>query len=186
MYNLYTDKTEQFEANIELTGANINDSFARLILESDKWNLTFNGTIDNNGKVTIPIDKLKGVLNEGDQGNMKLEIVAEDTYFMPWEDDFTVKTNRKVTVEVKSQSNTPLVEESKPKVTLKETKVQDNVQNELMEDYLKMLNKYNIPTNKLHEHKNRLNKVTQKFLEKNQLNEDSRKEFITNLLELLK
>jgi len=201
MYKLYTDKTETFEANIELTGADVSNSFARLVLESDKWNLTFKGTINTNGKVIIPINKLKGVLNEGDHGKLKLEIVADETYFMPWEDKFEVKTNKKVTVEVKQQEEQTLVEEVKPKVTLKETtlNIQEEIKEEVKEEplvetkidkhlvkkYIKTLTKYNIPLTEANQHQSRLTKITQKFIKENQISEDIREEFITTVLELI-
>ena len=46
---------------------------------------------------------------------MKLEVIAEDTFFSPWEDDFKVATNKKVTVEVLSNSK-DTIKESKVKV----------------------------------------------------------------------
>ena len=50
---------------------------------------------------------------------MKLEVVAEDTYFTPWEDDFSIDTSKKLTVEVKSQSPSKPILEAKPKVSVK-------------------------------------------------------------------
>ena len=52
---------------------------------------------------------------------MKLEVIAEDTYFLPWESDFEVDTVKKIKVEVKQQSK-PLVKSSKPKMVVKEVK----------------------------------------------------------------
>jgi len=185
MYKLYTDKTEQFEANIELTGASVNNSFARLILESDKWNLTFNGTINSNGKVIIPIDKLKGILNEGDRGKLKLEVVADDTYFVPWKDEFEIKTNKKVTVEVKSQSNQTLIKENKPSVKLKDKKENKNLKI-LAENYVNIVSKHGIPLNELNKHQPVLNKLTQRFVSTYKLNTENQQEFISEILEVLK
>ena len=52
---------------------------------------------------------------------MRLEVIAEDTYFMPWESDFEIDTAKKIKVEVKQQ-NKPLVKSSKPKMIVKEVK----------------------------------------------------------------
>ena len=49
---------------------------------------------------------MRGLLGEDDTGKMKLEVIAEDTYFLPWESDFVVDTNKKIKVEVKSQEET--------------------------------------------------------------------------------
>ena len=83
-YKLFTDKTENFTAELKLEGADLKDSFTRLVVESDDWNLVFKGNISASGKVEIPIKKLRNVLREGTTGTIKLEVVAEDTYFTPW------------------------------------------------------------------------------------------------------
>ena len=184
MYKLYTDKQELFEAKIELTGASIKNSFARLVLESSEWNLTFEGKIDSNGNVKVPIKKLKGVLNEGDKGNLKLEVIAEDVYFKPWEDNFEVSTSRKITVEVKSQSEKEIIEDIKPKVVLKERK--SSISKNLLKEYIKTLVDHNMPLDKIHKHQEKLNQITQDFIKENQINEDVREEFITKVVQLLK
>lgn len=184
MYKLYTDKQEIFEAQIELTGASIKNSFARLILESDEWNLTFEGKIDSNGSVKVPIKKLKGVLNEGDKGNLKLEVIAEDVYFKPWEDSFEVNTSRKITVEVKSQTEKGIIEETKPKVVLKEAK--SLINKKLIKEYIKTLVKNDIPLDKIYSHQEKLNTITEGFLKENKINEDTKKEFIIKVIQLLK
>tara|TARA_R110002153_G_scaffold254134_1_gene412469 strand:- start:7324 stop:7908 length:585 start_codon:yes stop_codon:yes gene_type:complete len=125
MYTLYTDKVENFKCSIDLEGASLDDTKVRLVLENNKLNLLYEGEVDSNGNCTIPISKLKNVLKEGTNGTMKLEVIAEDTYFSPWEDDFKVATNKKVTVEVLSNS----------KDTIKESKVKVKV------DYKKPANK---------------------------------------------
>ena len=109
MYKLFTDKTELFECDIKLTGASLKNSQARLLIESDDLTLVFRGKITSNGKCQIPVKKLKGLLPENTQGNIQLEVIAEDTYFTPWESKFTVDTSRKITVEVKSQQTEDLI-----------------------------------------------------------------------------
>jgi oligoribonuclease (3'-5' exoribonuclease) len=61
-------------------------------------------------------------LGENDTGKMKLEVIAEDTYFLPWESDFEVDTAKKIKVEVKQQRKKPLIKSSKPKMVVKEVK----------------------------------------------------------------
>ena len=87
MYKLFTDKTELFECNIKLEGASLKKSHARLLIESESEDiaLVFKGTITTDGKCKIPVKKLKGLLPENTGGNIKLEVIAEDTYFTPWE-----------------------------------------------------------------------------------------------------
>lgn len=109
-YKLYRDKQENFSCEISIEGAVIDSSSVRLIIESPEWNLLFNGTIDASGKCTIPIKKLP-ILSEGTQGKIKLEIIAEDTVFVPWEENFVVKNSKKVSVKIVEQESL-----NKPKV----------------------------------------------------------------------
>ena len=104
-YKLYIDKKENFECQLKLEGASLKDAKSRMIVESNNFNLMFNGTIDNSGKCVVPISRLKGLLSDGTKGTMKLEVIAEDTYFQPWESKFTVDTKQKLTVEVKEQAS---------------------------------------------------------------------------------
>ncbi len=101
-YKLFNDKSELFECNIQLQGAQIANSEARLIIESEEWNLVFKGNISSNGQCSIPIKKLS-ILPEGTRGKIKLEVIAEDTRFIPWEDRFLVKADKKVYVQIKEQ-----------------------------------------------------------------------------------
>ena len=113
MYKLYSDKTNLFECDIQLEGASLNDASARLIIESDGTNLLYNGEIDSQGNCKINVPKLKNIIKES--GNIKLEVIADDMYFNPWNSEFDLKASKKLTVEVKQQTKTPIIE-SKPKV----------------------------------------------------------------------
>ena len=117
MYKLFTDKPEVFECNIKLEGASLKNSQARLIIESEDINLLFEGTINKDGKCSIPIKKLKGLLEDNTSGQIKLEVIAEDTYFTPWKSEFIVEASRKVTVEVKS-SDAEIIKENAPKIQI--------------------------------------------------------------------
>jgi hypothetical protein len=112
-YKVYADKAETFSCEIELEGANLKDTEVRLVLESDNWNLMFQGEIDINGKVTIPIRKLN-IFEEGTKGKIKMEVIAEGTVFTPWEDDFEVKMSKKVMVKFNENKSIP-----KPKTITK-------------------------------------------------------------------
>lgn len=96
-YPVYKDKFENFTCNVSVEGAKLNNTKARLILESDDWNLVFDGDIDQYGKCTIPIKKLS-VLDEGTVGKIRLEVIAENTIFSPWQDEFKVRLSKKVEV----------------------------------------------------------------------------------------
>jgi hypothetical protein len=95
-YKLFKDKAEDFVCDIAVEGVNNNDTEVRLIVESEDWTLMFIGEIKN-GKCIIPIKKLN-ILNEGQTGNIKLEVNADGNLFTPWEDKFIVNVSKKVSV----------------------------------------------------------------------------------------
>ena len=116
MYKLFTDKTEIFECDIQLSGASLDKSSVRLVVESTDLNLLFKGKIDSTGKCRVPVKRLSGLLGETTRGTLRLEVIADDTYFTPWKSDFVVETSKKVTVEVKSQNKNQIVENKKPRM----------------------------------------------------------------------
>lgn len=113
-YKLYTDKNEIFECEVSIKNASLKGSMARLIVEgTDGVNFVFNGKLEN-GKCTVPIRRLKGLLEENAKGKIHLEIVVEETFFKPWESDFIVEEHTSVKVSV-NESVAP----SKPIVNVK-------------------------------------------------------------------
>jgi len=112
MYTLYKDKSEIFECKVMVEGADLKNAQARLILENDEYSLLFKGNIDSDGKCSIDIRQLK-FLSENLKGKMKLEVIVDnDTYFIPYEDDFIVDVSKKVRVEV-IQTTSPLISDKK-------------------------------------------------------------------------
>ena len=123
MYKLYTDKQETFECDLFLEGADLKQSSARILVETKDLTLLFPGEINKDGNCKVPIKKLKGLMSENTTGDIKLEVIAEDTLIEPWQSDFIVDTAKKVTVEVKSQKTKPQIKEStKPMVKVKSVK----------------------------------------------------------------
>ena len=133
-YKLYTDKQEVFECDLYLEGASLKDSSARILVETKDLTLLFEGEIDKKGNCKVPIKKLKGLLDEDTTGNIKLEVIAEDTLIEPWQSDFVVSTSKKVTVEVKGQSKKKPIKEvsSKPQVKISNVKNHFNPINEIV------------------------------------------------------
>lgn len=117
-YKLYSDKTNKFSCNVELKGASLKKSKARVIIESADFNYVFNGTIDSKGKCEILIPKTKSFLSENTQGKMKLEIIADDVFFEPWSSDFTVKNAKNIQVSINEQKEP----ETEVKVIVQEQK----------------------------------------------------------------
>jgi hypothetical protein len=133
-YKLYTDKQETFECDLFLEGADLKNSSARILVETKDLTLLFPGTISKDGNCKVPIKKLKGLMGENTTGDIKLEVIAEDTLIEPWQSNFVVSTSKKVTVEVKSQGNKkPIKESSKPQVKIKNVKNNFNPINEIVE-----------------------------------------------------
>ena len=159
MYKLFTDKSELFECDIKLRGASLKKSKARLVVETQDYSLMFNGSISKGGKCEIPIRKLKGLIDEDTTGNIRLEVIAEDTFFTPWESDFEVETSKKVTVEVKSQTTKKPIIEAKVKVTTSE---QQHVVS-----LLKLLIKEDINIENISYKRNKLNNIVATYLKEN-------------------
>jgi hypothetical protein len=193
MYKLYTDKTELFECTIKLEGASISKSKVRLVVESTDLNLLFPGKIDTDGKCTIPVSKLKGLLDENTQGNIKLEVIADDVYFTPWESNFIIETSKKLTVEVTSQA-AALIESQSPRVTVEVHKdVQEPSEKQevpsLIQEHIvklfKILTKEDINIKNIVYKKDKLNNIVATYLQENTIPEEKNSEIISGLVEKL-
>ena len=176
MYKLFTDKTELFECDINISGASMAKTSARLIVETPELNLLFKGKVDSNGKCVVPIKKLRGLIDESSKGSIKLEVIAEDTYFIPWQSDFEVQQSKKVTVEVVSQNQSKretIQESTTPNVVvsgIKEEAVTLSEKQHII-NILKLLIKEDINLNNLSVKKNKLNKIVAEYVSTNPINE---------------
>jgi len=161
MYKLFTDKAELFECSISLQGASLKKSKARLVVETPEYSLLFKGSISKGGKCEIPIRKLKGLIDEDTSGNIRLEVIAEDTFFTPWESDFEVETSKKITVEIKSQTYSKPILEAKVKkqITLTE--------NQHIINLFKLLVKEDINVDNISYKRNELNNIVATYLQEN-------------------
>ena len=166
MYKLFTDKNELFECSISLQGASLKKSKARLVIETPEYSLLFNGSISKGGKCEIPIKKLKGLIDEDTKGNIRLEVIAEDTYFTPWESDFEVNASKKVTVEVKTQTTKKPIVEAKVKVKVKSKKPTITEKDHVM-NLFKLLIKDDINVDNISYKRNALNNIVATYLQEN-------------------
>lgn len=116
----YSDISEKLNYNLSLEGANISNSWTRLCLEFENGeNLYFTGKINENGDVSIKIPALKD--KSGLTGTMKIEVVADNTYFELHKSGFDVK--KKVNVSINNTVfESEVIENVKPKVALSFTK----------------------------------------------------------------
>jgi len=166
MYKLFTDKSELFECDIKLEGASLSKSKARLVVETSDYSLLFNGSISSGGKCEIPIRKLKGLIDENTSGNIRLEVIAEDTFFTPWESDFEVDASKKVTVEVKSQTTKKPIVEAKVKVKVKNEKPTITEKDHVI-NLFKLLIKEDINVDNISFKRNELNNIVATYLKEN-------------------
>ena len=108
-HKIYRDKAEVFVCDIQMTGANPTNSKARIILETSDLTYMFEGGIDPNGTCKVPLRKMN-FLDENESGRIRLEVIAEDMVFTPWQDNFVAVNSKKVDVKiVESEDMTPRV-----------------------------------------------------------------------------
>ena len=113
-YKLFTDKINKFQCTLQVEGTSLTKSQARVILETNNISYLFRGKINNEGLCEFELPRLKGILNEGSIGVLKLEVIADDVHFEPWSSDFVVETNKKVTVTLQEQTE----EVKKPNISM--------------------------------------------------------------------
>jgi hypothetical protein len=123
-YKLYTDKSNKFQCTVEVQGTSLSNSQARIILETNNSvSYLFRGKLYDNGVCEFDLPKLKNILNEGDMGLLRLEIIADDVHFEPWNSQFNVVADKKINVVVQEQIVT-----EKPKIIMSEislTRIED-------------------------------------------------------------
>jgi hypothetical protein len=101
-YKLYRDREEQFECNISVTGASLATAQVRLIFDTTSINVVFYGKLYKDGKCLVPLQKMT-MFPEGTRGQLRLEVVVDDTMFVPWESSCIVEGAKRVTVDVKQK-----------------------------------------------------------------------------------
>jgi TusA-related sulfurtransferase len=106
MYKLLKDKNNEFQCEIRLEGTSAKNAKVRLFLEADGCEYSFNGKIEGE-QCTVPLGKLKKFANLLENGKIRLEVVADDTLFVPYESNYELEAEKRVTVEVKQLEATP-------------------------------------------------------------------------------
>lgn len=154
MYTFYTDKTEDFKCQLAIEGADLANVSARLLMKGD-INLVFEGSVGEDGMCTIPVAKLRNILKEQTTGKAILEVIVDETYFKPWEDQYVVKASKKVTAEIITP--TPIIEKKL------EVKVQKQIEpNESKQPIIRETSKSNIDNNLLNHSKSIANILKKK------------------------
>jgi hypothetical protein len=179
MYTIQLDKANNFECNIKIQGASIKKTKVNLVVECSDFSLKFKGSINEDGKINVPLSKLKGILDENVKGKLYLEVIAEDTYFTPYETEYLTEVSRKVEmISVNGKDKKSLVESrdadenisKKPIVTISNVK-QDN--SKLVLEHTKKIVK-NIKNKNLSIYKSKdktkVIKTIQSYLSENKIN----------------
>ena len=192
MYKLYTDKPETFECEVSVRNASLKNSMARLVVESAEGvNFVFNGKIEGD-KCTIPIRRLKGLLNENSKGNMHLEVIVEDTYFRPWKSDFIVEEHTSVKVKVNEaiQSNThkPMVEIKSPVKEIKVIKIGKKGANTWipLHEITQLCEKFNIKKSNIVQKKEEFRNLIREYFDSNPDFSAQKSTILNNLKHFLK
>ena len=127
-----------FEMNIE---GNKEKPKARLIFEmGNKMELAIAGKITE-GKIEVTIPSLMDLKEKlsGDNVRGYIEVISDSTYFVPWEDYFSLKAPVSVQVESTSVKS----EENNIRISIKETSVNESI------EVVNITKNYKIPKTKI-------------------------------------
>lgn len=105
MYKLLKDKNNEFQCEIKLVGASEKTAKVRLFLEGTGCEYSFNGNIEGT-RCRVNLGKLKNFTNLMESGKIRLEVVADDTLFVPYESTYELEESKGVTVEVVENQET--------------------------------------------------------------------------------
>lgn len=121
-FKLYRDKEVIFKAKIEVKGAKLSETKARLIVNfDDGLHILYHGKIDIHGNCEIKIPPIKE-LTEHSGGKAILEVVADNTLFETWKGAIILEKFKDVIVEVSDDINQIEVIEVIAKVESQEDK----------------------------------------------------------------
>lgn len=182
MYKLFIDKPELFEATIQIEGASIENTLCRLTLQHKNCSLLFEGKIENN-TAKIPVNSLKTFLKEGDTGILRLEVIADDVYFVPWESTYLADVSKKVTAEVKESKQL----NSGVKITEVSVKSDINsLRNKFITELSNNFKKNNIAMISVKENINKIKRITKDINSKYLIKESDLLECVTQALKNIK
>ena len=136
MLNLKENELKKFKFALEIKGADLSKTQAKLIFEDKNSTKFFPVKISDKGVCEYQIDTLD--IQPLSEGKVYLEVIAESLVFKPWEDSFKLtKTPTKPTVNIT---------DSKTKVTttLKSTPVIKNITyDDILKEYKSILKENN-------------------------------------------
>lgn len=160
-YKLFLDKNNKFQCSLQLEGASLDNAHARLIVDARGKKLLYEGTIKSNGECSIDLNKLNELFKSDDVGTMKLEIIAEDAYFQPWESSCEFDVSKKVVVEVMSPQDTPKKPTISVNIVTEETREMKNI----VESVVSQLRTKKISSGNIKKHKPTVTRLIQEKLQ---------------------
>ena len=122
------------------------------------------------------------MIDESTEGTIRLEVIAEDTYFTPWESTFKVQQSKKVTVEVITQEK-PILQKTKNTVNILSQPTLTEKQHIL--NLVKMLIKEEINIDNLTIKKNKLNNIVAEYVQHNPIKEETKLPIIEKVIKVL-
>ena len=90
MYKLLRDKNNEFQCEIKLVGASEKTAKVRLFLEGVGCEYSFGGIIEGT-RCRVNMGKLKPYTSLLESGKIRLEVVADDTLFIPYESTYQIR-----------------------------------------------------------------------------------------------
>lgn len=169
MYTISLDATKTFECTLKLKGVSTKNSKVNLVIESSDMDIRCRGSINENGKVNIPIKKLKGILDENINGKLYLEVIAEDNYFVPFNSEYVTEVSKKIDI----VENVTIKSTESP-VQIVETSIKGLSSNVSMNTHARKIIK-NMKENKVNifkaEHKKLVVEYIKSYIEKNNISQ---------------
>lgn len=172
MYIITLDTAKNFECTLKIQGASLNKSKVNLVIESNDMDIRCRGTITEKGKVSIPVKKLKGILEENSKGKMYLEVIAEDSYFTPYKTDYITELSKKVNL----KENVKITEVNQTVIADVTTNHPENIINILKENNVDI---FNIS------HKSKSTQLIQSYIVKNNIKKEEYNKLMEQILSQL-
>lgn len=184
MYTIQLDATKIFECSLKLKGVSIKNSKVNLVIESNDIDIRCRGSINESGKVNIPIKKLKGILDENSSGKLYLEVIAEDNYFVPFNSEYITEISKQVNVVENitfknTDSPVQIIESSVSGLSPSVINVNNHAKKIIKNMSAKKINIFK------HEHKQLVSEYIKTYIEKNKINESLYNNLILEILKCL-
>lgn len=134
------NKGESFKCQIDVDGVSMDEVNVRLCLEfDDNKNMFFNGNLEDGGKCMINIPPLNEVKSQ--KGKLRVEAIADATYFSLYECEFDLKPS--VQVKMTESNKSSFLQRAQPinertirmTQTLASERVEDQYEDQYEEQY---------------------------------------------------